>query len=82
MSLLGLKGKDVITGFEGIITGDVSYLTGCRRLLIAPPSDNGAMRESHWFDIDCIEILNNERIALPISEGAETPGFGKQAPKR
>jgi hypothetical protein len=35
---LGRRGRDVITGFEGVITGHVAYLTGCNQYLLAPPA--------------------------------------------
>ena len=37
---LGIKAKDSITGFQGVITGKVSYLTGCDQYLLAPEVHN------------------------------------------
>lgn len=36
---LGLKAKDKITGFEGIITARCEYLTGCNQYCLTPQAD-------------------------------------------
>lgn len=47
MKELGRKYKDKITGFEGVATGYVRYLTGCNQVLLAPAVDStGALREA------------------------------------
>lgn len=50
---LGKHAKDRVTGFEGLVTGEISYLTGCDQILIQPQSldEKGCMRDSKWFDI-------------------------------
>ncbi len=51
MSLLGMTVVDRITGFKGVVTGYVRYLTGCNQALVCPPvGDDGALRDSTWFD--------------------------------
>ena len=45
--------KHIIHGFQGVVTGEVNYLTGCRQLLVLPEElDNGLPREAVWYD-DC-----------------------------
>lgn len=34
---LGNKAKDKITGFSGILTARIEFLTGCNRYCIQPP---------------------------------------------
>jgi hypothetical protein len=49
---MGQHYTDCITGFTGMATGLVSYLTGCDQVLIAPKvGEDGALKDSHWFDI-------------------------------
>jgi hypothetical protein len=62
--MLGKKGKDVITGFEGVIIGKVKYLTGCNQYLLSGPSLNGKVGESNWFDTDRVEILDGDAVVL------------------
>jgi len=50
---LGNEAKDKITGFQGIVTGIASYLTGCNQLCIQPKCEvdkGGTYPSSSWFD--------------------------------
>lgn len=77
---LGNSYKDKITGFQGVATGHVRYLTGCNQVLLAPPCDKqGQLRESQWFDEQRLDPIKAKRIVL---DNAATPGFDKEAPKR
>jgi len=50
---LGRKVKDNVTGFSGIITGRVEYLTGCRQYLVMPKAlRNNKMPTGEWIDED------------------------------
>jgi hypothetical protein len=80
MIKLGQKYKDKITGFEGIATGFVKYISGCNQALLAPQvGSDGALRESQWFDEQRLDATGSDVITL---ENGETPGFDRQAPKR
>ncbi len=72
---LGSTCRDKITSFEGIATGKATYLTGCDQYLLNPPSKDGALRESAWFDEQRLEVLGHDVVELDNSRG-----FG--APKR
>lgn len=76
----GRKAKDSITGFEGIITGHVRYISGCSQVLITPPVDgDGKKRDGEFFDEQRIEILDAPKIRL---DNGRTPGCDMAAPKR
>ncbi len=48
---LGNTARDRITGFEGTLTGEARYLTGCTQFSLTPKiGPDGAVRESQWFD--------------------------------
>jgi len=57
MIKLGQKAKDKITGFEGILYGKASYLTGCDQYCLVPPIKDGEIKLSQWFDEGRIEII-------------------------
>ena len=77
---LGKTYKDKISGFKGVVTGYVSYISGCNQALIVPPvSKDGAKVESHWFDEQRLRPLKTKRITL---DNGKTPGFDLMAPKR
>lgn len=78
---LGQEVQDIITGFRGIVTGRVDYLTGCRQLLVAPSlKPDGTPGDSLWFDEQRCELVpGGRRVVL---DNAETPGFDIPAPRR
>lgn len=82
--MFGCTGKDVITGFQGVITGACAYISGCDQVLLAPKCDkDGKMDEGKWFDTSRIEILLGvERIELPKDKVEAAPGPDKPAPVR
>lgn len=77
---LGRKYKDKITGFKGVATGHVEYISGCNQTLLVPKaSKEGSLREAEWFDDQRLEATGSEVIRL---DNAATPGCDKAAPKR
>lgn len=57
MQLLGKKGKDKVTNFEGIITAKVSYLTGCDQYCLTPEAKDSKIESNQWFDVARVEIV-------------------------
>lgn len=77
---LGIKGKDKITGFQGIVVGYVQYISGCNQVLLSPEVDEkGAHRDAHWFDVQRIEQIGDSKIVL---DNGATPGCDIAAPLR
>lgn len=77
---LGQTVRDSISGFEGIVTGRVEYITGCNQVLVGPKTKDGALIRSEWFDEDRVEvILGVPTFKLPR---ATAPGSDRKAPVR
>lgn len=75
----GLKAKDIISGFTGIITGHSDYITGCDQYLLAPQvRDDNSVSDSKWYDENRIEILPNEQKIILNTE--ESQGACELAP--
>ena len=74
MIQLGVPAKDVITGFEGVITGRASYITGCDQYVIAPKSKDGNYQEGRWFDENRIQVLKGKPVTLPGTATKEKGG--------
>jgi hypothetical protein len=72
MIKLGLKAKDKITGFEGILIGRCEYLYGCDQYGIAPEAKDGKVNESHWFDEGRVQVIGNG--VLPEEVIVDKPG--------
>lgn len=79
--LLGFTAEDKVTGFTGVITGCVHYLTGCNQVLLVPKvAADGSFKDAQWFDVQRVGILPTEdRIVL---DNSATPGPDKAPPKR
>lgn len=61
LSLLGLKAKDRVTGFTGVISSVTFDLYGCVQAILTPAVDsNGKTGESAWFDIK--RLQTDERV--------------------
>jgi hypothetical protein len=79
-NVLGLKVRDRITGFEGMVTGRVQYITGCNQLLVQPPvkKKGGTFEEARWFDEDRMEAIPGKRFFLKVND----PGPDVEAPRK
>ena len=76
---LGKKGRDKITGFEGVITGRAQYLTGCDQYVLAPQAKDGSLPNSQWFDEGRIEVIG-EGITPAAVAGPAPGGPQRDAP--
>ena len=80
---LGDKVKDVVTGYEGIITSCTSYLNGCltygvrtQKLRDDKPID------AVWIDEEQLEEIPGEAIVLPGAPVAVSGGPHESPPSR
>jgi hypothetical protein len=49
--------KDRITGFSGVVTGFVTYLSGCNQALVVPKvGKDGSFKEGQCFDEQRLEV--------------------------
>jgi hypothetical protein len=66
VQLLGLRVKDKVTGFSGVVTSVCMDLYGCKQALLHPGMDkDGKLLEQGWFDQNRIEIINKKPVMLP-----------------
>ena len=72
MIQLGLKARDIITGFEGIIVGRAEYLYGCTQYGVMPAAVDGKLGGSEWFDEGRIQVIGSG--ICPSQVRAEKPG--------
>ena len=68
LDVLGKRVRDVITGAEGIVTSVSFDLSGCTQATINRGFDkDGKAFETHWYDINRLEILRNGRV-MPLPD--------------
>jgi hypothetical protein len=72
---LGATVKDVVTGFKGIVTGRVEYLTGCRQYMVAPKmKEDGTLMEPRWYDEDRVQVDGKSLVLLTkTNDGFDMP---------
>lgn len=64
---LGVKARDKITGFQGIVVSTSQWLTGCDRVALKPPVDkDGKEQEAGWFDIGAVEYVGEGIHAMEV----------------
>lgn len=89
MKLMGLKCKDMVTGFEGIVSSISFDLYGCVMVVLTPiVGKDGKKEDGHWFDAKRIKVLGNKpvmavpdfRVAPGVERGpAEKPSICTRA---
>lgn len=72
---LGDRARDTLTGFTGIVTGRVSYLTGCDQVLLLPrSSDETKINGAEWFDIERIQLVDKGAVTVTAApSGMDLP---------
>lgn len=78
---LGQEAKDKITGFKGILTSRVEYLTGCNQYGITPKMGaDGKPGEVNYYDEGRIEITGRGILPKEVKT-KENGGPNRDAPK-
>lgn len=63
LELLGLKVRDRVTGFTGIVESISWDLYGCIQAVVRPPiDDKGAMPDGKWLDVLRLEVLDRSPV--------------------
>jgi hypothetical protein len=77
----GKRGTDKVTGFNGIIIGYTTYITGCDQYLLQPMcavNDDTKRPKGEWIDAGRIEIsetisVDPKRVQSNEADGADIP---------
>ncbi len=79
---LGVRARDKITGFEGVVTGIARYLTGCSQAVLTPKIGvDGSIRAAEWFDEGRLEV-QGAGITADAVAGRTNGGPQRDAPRR
>lgn len=66
MGLLGLRIRDKVTGYEGVVTSVSFDLYGCIQIIINPGQDkDGKLRDQIWLDVARLEVLDTTPV-MPV----------------
>lgn len=89
LSLLGLRVRDRVSGFEGVVASVCFDLYGCIQAIVHPGLQaDGKLGDQSWFDVNRLEIVSAEpvmnrpnfefgEVAKGNKGAAEKPAFGK-----
>lgn len=78
---LGVTAIDRITGFRGVVTGIVEYISGCNQALVVPRvKPDGTAGEAGWYDLQRLDIDGS--FAVVTLDNGDKPGFDQAPPKR
>ncbi len=62
-ALLGMKVKDKVTGFEGVVASISFDLYGCIVCAVTPEvSDDGKLRDGRYFDLNRLTLVGDEPV--------------------
>lgn len=74
---LGDTVTDAITGFTGVATGYVTYITGCNQFCVTPKAKDSVTKDSIWFDE---QRLTKNTKAKRVKLDNTNAGFGDAPP--
>lgn len=78
---LGSKVTDKITKFTGVVTGYVTYISGCNQALVVPGlGKDGKLMNAEWFDEQRL-VIDKKFKPVKLDNG-NNPGCDKTAPTR
>lgn len=89
LNLLGLRVRDRVSGFEGVVASVCFDLYGCIQAIVHPGLQaDGKLGDQSWFDVNRLEIVSAEpvmnrpnfefgEVAKGNKGAAEKPTFGK-----
>ncbi len=83
LNMLGMKVKDRVTGFSGVVSSVAFDLYGCIQAIVNPGADKeGKLMDSCWFDISRLEITSKTPVMNrpnfefgEIAEGKKGPEY-------
>jgi hypothetical protein len=89
LNLLGLRVRDRVSGFEGVVASVCFDLYGCIQAIVHPGLQaDGKLGDQSWFDVNRLEIVSDApvmnrpnfefgEVAKGNKGAAEKPAFGK-----
>jgi hypothetical protein len=80
---LGSRVADRINGFNGLVTGRLEYLNGCRQFLVKPEKldKDGKVQDGIWIDEQYL-VFEVQLMADPFAASAEPTRGGPDRAER
>jgi len=78
---LGQEVKDKVTGFSGIATSHIRYLTGCDQIGVTPPTKDGKCESIEYFDHRRLDVIGDGINAKSVQDETNPGGPNRDCPK-
>ncbi len=83
LDLLGMKVKDKVTGYKGVVVSIGFDLYGCIQAIVAPlAGDDGKQESGGWFDVNRLKVTGKKPVMEvpnfefgPVAEGLKGPAI-------
>jgi hypothetical protein len=79
---LGVQARDKVTKFEGIVTSEISYLTGCKQYGVTPEVKDGKLGVTEYFDGARLEFIGCGIHPADVADDQDPGGPNRDAPTR
>lgn len=80
MIKLGQEAKDKITGFNGILTARLQYITGCDQYTLTPKKNKeGGLDDCYNFDEKRLEIIGKGILPKEVTNKKDSGGPHRKA---
>lgn len=80
---LGIKVKDRITGFKGVLVSRCDHITGCNTYGVLAEAKDDASKDARWFDELRLDVISRSPIVLDIDRASQKTGsMGIPQPSR
>ena len=80
---LGSRLQDKVTGFTGIATSRIEYLSGCIQYCLSPPVDkDGKIVEGTFFDVQRLDLVSEGVVTVEAKQTGGASGRGESPPSR
>lgn len=67
MKMLGHEVKDIVTGFEGVVTSISFDLYGCVQAIVSPKAKEGEVKDGRWLDTNRLIVTSKSPVMTPPS---------------
>jgi hypothetical protein len=78
MRFLGLRVKDRVTGFTGVVSSICFDLYGCVQAAVSPPAKDEKLEDGRWFDLKRLDI-QDETPVMELPSFSNVPGGAEKS---
>jgi uncharacterized protein YrrD len=65
MELLGMKVRDQVTGYTGVVSSVSFDLYGCIQAIVTPKAgEAGKQEDSRWFDVQRLRVIGKKPVMV------------------